>query len=123
MLGNKFKYKSILLNNKFKFFFYKNSFLFLLGFFGIIVLNLSSFYFFKFKNNYLYLLFLNKFFYLSFIKHFKNNYNYLFNIFSIRLKIKGLGYRIRKITKNLYYFFFNYTNMYYLNLPNNILIK
>ena len=41
----------------------------------------------------------------------------------MRIKIKGLGYRIRKVTQELYYFFFNYTNMFYFNIPNNILIK
>lgn len=102
----------------------KKSLLYLKGHYGVIAFKLPSFYFF-FKDNInkFSLIFLKKFYYISFIKHFFVNYNRLFKIYCIRLKIKGLGYRIRKITNNLYYFFFNYTNMFYMYIPSNILIK
>jgi ribosomal protein L6P/L9E len=105
------------------FFLKKQSIIYLNGYFGTLFFRLSSSYLFINKNNKLLFLFINKFNYNNFIKNIFNNYNNLFKIFCVRLKIRGLGYRIRKITKNLYYFFFNYTNMFYFNIPNNILIK
>lgn len=105
------------------FFSYKHSIIYLKGLYGIICFKLPSFYLYKNSLKLISFIFLKKFFYLSFIKHFFVFYKRLFLIFSIRLKIKGLGYRIRKISENLYYFFFNYTNMYYFYIPNNILIK
>ncbi len=68
-------------------------------------------------------IFLNKFDFINFIKLFFVNYNRFSKLYCIKFSIKGLGYRIRKITNDLYYFFFNYTNMYYINISNDILIK
>lgn len=90
---------------------------------GIISIKLPSYYFFINKLNIISFIFLNRFFFISFIKHFFYNYDKLSIIYFIRVKIKGLGYRIRKISNDLYYFFFNYTNMFYFYIPNNILIK
>lgn len=101
----------------------KNSTLKVKGFFGILSYKLPSFYFYKKSINIVSFLFINKFLYFSFIKHFLNFYKKLSFIYSIRLRLKGLGYRIRKVTRYLYYFFFNYTNMFYFYLPKNILIK
>lgn len=105
----------------------KNSILFFWCKNNMIILKLPKYYFYKYnvyKNN-IYFLFLNKFDYINFIKLFFVNYNNIlsYKIYRVKLLIKGLGYRIRKITNNLYYFFFNYTNMFYLNIPNDILIK
>lgn len=101
----------------------KNSILKVKGFFGILLYKLPSFYFYKISKNIIYFLFINKFLYLSFIKHFLSLYKRISFIYSVKLRLKGLGYRIRKITKYLYYFFFNYTNMFYFYIPKNILLK
>lgn len=90
---------------------------------GVIALKLPSYYFYLTNNNIFSLIFLNRFFFISFLKHFFTCLNRLSLIYFIRIKIKGLGYRIRKISNELYYFFFNYTNMFYFYIPNNILIK
>lgn len=50
-------------------------------------------------------------------------YNSLLNFFFIKIKIRGLGYRIREIMDGYYYFFFNYTNYYYLYSPDNLFIS
>lgn len=107
------------------YFSYKKSLLFFKGFYGIIILKLPSYYFYNnFKDNAVFsFIFLKRFFFLSLVKLFFVFYNRLFKIYFIRLRIRGLGYRIRKISSNLYYFFFNYTNMFYLHIPHNILIK
>jgi len=101
----------------------KNSFIKIKGLYGLILYKMPSFYFYKLSKGYINLLFIDKYRYISFIKHIFALYRRLSFIFSVRLRIKGLGYRIRKVSKFLYYFFFNYTNMYYFYLPNNILLK
>lgn len=113
-----------ILNKNFDFWFsLKTSEIFIKGYYGLLIFKLPSYYFFIKNNNLFSFLFLNRFFFISFLKHFFYKYNRLFLIYFIRLKIKGLGYRIRKVSNNLYYFFFNYTNMFYFNIPNNIMIK
>jgi len=101
----------------------KKAILYLKGLYGIIELKLPSYYFFYKKNNIFSLLFIKKNIFINVLRHFLYNYNFLFIIYFVRIKIKGLGYRIRKVSKELYYFFFNYTNMYYLHIPEKILVK
>jgi len=111
-------------NNKLDIFLSPNrSILYLCGLYGIVSLKMPSFYFVNQSTGKLSLLFVRKFFYMSFLKHLTTNYKNLFNIYVINIRVKGLGYRIRKVVNNLYYFFFNYTNMYYFYIPNNILVK
>jgi len=93
------------------------------GLYGVFIYKMPSYYFYKLYNNTIRFIFINKFIFTSFIKHFITLYKKLSFLYSVRLRVKGLGYRIRKITNNLYYFFFNYTNMYYFYLPKNILLK
>jgi hypothetical protein len=124
MTSLNYRKKFYILNKSFDFWFnVKKSLVLIKGYYGIISLRLPSYYFIKNNNNLVSFLFLNRFFFMSFIKHFFYTYNRLFLIYFIRLKIKGLGYRIRKVSNNLYYFFFNYTNMFYFNIPNNIMVK
>jgi hypothetical protein len=101
----------------------KNSLLYIYGFFGILFLKLHIIYFIKKNKKNINLIFLNKIDYKNLIKYVINSYNNISKLYCVKLKIRGLGYRIRKVTNNLYYFFFNYTNMFYFNIPNNILIK
>lgn len=89
---------------------------------GTFKLKLSYIYFFSTKiNNTLIFLKFNLF--KQIVMNFFNLYKKLNFIYFIKLKIKGLGYRIRRVSKYLYYFFFNYTNMYYIHIPKNIIIK
>lgn len=89
---------------------------------GIIVFYLPSYFFHKVKNNQISFLFLKNFFFKSFISHFFSNYLNINNLYIIRLKIKGLGYQIYKITNNLYSFHFHYINYFYVFVPLNIII-
>ena len=59
----------------------------------------------------------------SFIAHLISLYNKLFFIFFLKLKVRGLGYRIKKITSNLFRFFIGTTNYYYLHIPFSFYIK
>lgn len=89
------------------------------------VVYLPSFYFYKklSNNNGFEFLFLNKFFYKSFLRHFLNFYNSVTICYFFKIKVRGLGYRVRSFTNNFCYFYFNYTNYYFVYLPTNIIIK
>lgn len=113
------------LNKHINIFFAKKNFILnIKGFYNIIIYKLPSFFFYnlKFKKS-LKIIFLKKDYFINLFKYIINISKNLINIYCIYLRIKGLGYRIRKITNKLYYFFFNYTNMYYFYLPKNILLK
>lgn len=111
-----------LINNLDLYFFKKYNIFFLKSFLGIFYFYLPSYYFYKDINNNLSFIFLKNFFFKSFISHFFFNYNNLNNIYIMRLKIKGLGYQIYKLTKNLYSFHFHFINFFYLFLPLNIVV-
>lgn len=112
-----------ILNKNFNFYFINKYTLIMKSYYGFFLYKMNSYYFLK-NNKWIYkILFINKIYYKSFIKHFFSLYKKLSNIFSIKLRFKGLGYRIRKISHKLYYFFFNYTNMFYILAPQKILIK
>lgn len=105
--------------------FLKNNNIFVIkGYFGMLFIKMSNLYFMKKnKNISLTFLFLSKILYTNFIKTFLYCYNYTNWLYCIKLKIKGLGFKIKKFTKQLYYFFFNSTNMYYMHIPSDVLIK
>jgi len=58
--------------------------------------------------------------YVSFLKCLNNLF---LDLYFFKLRIKGLGYRLRTIADNFHYIFFNYTNYYYIYIPANLLIK
>lgn len=84
---------------------------------GTVAVKMPSLYYYIKEKIKISFLFTNKFFYKSFIKHIFTNYNTLIRFYFIKLKIRGLGYHIRRISENFYYFFFNYTNFYYFYAP------
>jgi hypothetical protein len=99
------------------------SIIFLKGLNGLSMIKLPSSYFLKNDKKKIFIIFIKKFFFVSFISFLKNNLKILYNYFFFRLKLRGLGFRIRKISSNLYKFFFTSTNFFYLHLPLQIIIK
>src|ERR1700743_1472437 len=67
--------------------------------------------------------FTNYFHYMSFFRHIFHLYNKLCSFYYVRLKLKGLGYRIVHISKFLIKIFFNRSNFFYIHLPNTILFR
>jgi hypothetical protein len=67
------------------------------------------------------------FFSFHFFKNFVNSFialqRKLFFYYFFRFKLKGLGYRIKRISKYLYRFFVISVNYFYLHLPKTILLK
>jgi hypothetical protein len=104
--------------NKIDFFFTKNL-IYIKGYYGYFVLKIPNYYY----SNNLNFLFNKKILYIYLIKNLNILYNKVIFIYSVKLKLRGLGFKIRKVSKNLYYFFFNYINMFYFYIPKNLLIK
>lgn len=116
--------KKHILNSKFDFIhLFNKSLIFIKSFYGILFFHLPSFYYIK-SNKFEHLfLFISRHNFKSFLSNLNFKYNNLFLTYFVKIKIRGLGFRIRKITNSLYYFFFNITNYYYFNVPKNILLK
>jgi len=121
----KFITKKFLLDKNFNIFFFSNRSLFVIkGLFGIFFIKMPSIYYYKCScANMLSLVFFSLFSFNFFFKHFVNNLIKLSKLFFFRIRIKGLGYRIKKISNNLYRFFFTSTNFFYFHIPFNVLIK
>ena len=90
---------------------------------NFILFKLPSFLFYKSNNTSENIIFLTKFHYITFLKHLFNFYNSFFCFYYYTLKLKGLGYRIFQVTKNLLKIFFNRSNFFYLHIPSSILLK
>lgn len=92
----------------------------------VIRLFFINFYFFKLihenkKNlNFIFLNF-NKFF--SFFKNFFNLYNNINNLYFFRLKLKGLGFVLKRYSKYVFSFLMAVNHFFYFFVPNIILIK
>jgi hypothetical protein len=113
-----------LLKNELKLYYnkYENKIIFY-GKYGTSILFLPNFFFVNVTIVGLFFLFVNKKSVINFIKHFFYIYNSVFKIFFIRMKLRGLGYRIIRVAKRLYRFFFAVNHYFYFHIPNNIYIK
>ena len=104
-------------------FLFSKSLLFIKGLYGIGVVRLPKFYFFILNRDKLYLQFNNKYFFSSFLSHFSRVYNNLNFLFFAKIKLRGLGYRIRPMTKDLLRIFMGFTNYIFFHIPQDIFIK
>lgn len=102
-----FKMNFIILKKKTRYFFLKIPYIY----FYKISERIKSFYFY------------NYFTYISFFKHIVHLYNKLFSFYYLRLKLKGLGYRIVHISIFLVKLFFNRSNFFYMHIPRTILFR
>jgi hypothetical protein len=108
----KFLYEDI------KFFLINFDNLIMKGKFGKVNVNLNFYGFVKFENMLkISFLFVNKIIYSSFLKYFFKIYSFVLKLYFFRLRLKGLGYRMFKINKNLLKFFFAKNHYYYFNIP------
>ena len=86
-------------------------------------LKLPSIYFYKLKSTIFSLFLINYFHYITFFKHVIQLYNKLSSFYYLRLKLKGLGYRIVHLSKSIIKIFFNRSNFFYIHLSNTILFR
>jgi hypothetical protein len=120
----KFSLQSLEITSVFDcFFLEKKSLFFFKGSNGVIVLKMPSFYFYKNSLNCFSFLFKNTFFFKSFFSHFLFLFRSLHTYFFFKLKVRGLGYRIRGLAKNLFRFFLGTTNYLFFHVPSNILVR
>jgi hypothetical protein len=82
----------------------------------------STFFFSKNKEKNLFL-FSSKNKYNNFFNNFLFFFNKFFKFFFFRLRLRGLGYRIKRITKKLYRFFFAFNHYFYFHISKNIFLK
>ena len=124
LLKNKIIVKNYNLKKNIKLFFSeKKSLLYIRGLYNYIVIKIPNYYYYLKKNNIISILYNNNKLFFYFLRNINLLYNKLIFLYSVRLKLRGLGFKIRKVSKNLYYFFFNYINMYYFYISKNLLIK
>lgn len=105
------------------YFFQKNNLLVYIYLNVYVILKLFSNIYFKIDKYSFSLIFFDCSNYFAFLKNILFNYNRFFFIYFFRLNLKGLGYRVVKICKNLYKFYFIMSNYYYLHLPLSVLLK
>src|SRR4051812_27576903 len=102
MLIKNFHSKIYKLNNLFFYFFDIYNFCIIISFKNrYFIIKLPSIFFLKKEKNNYFFLFLKKFYYTTFVRHLFNFYNIFFSLYFFNLKLKGLGFRIFIITKNL----------------------
>lgn len=90
---------------------------------GVASAFLPSFFFFKPYKRTLCFLFTSKAFFTSFVKHFMVMHNSISKLFYFKVKLRGLGYRIRKLSKHFLRFFFARNHYYYFNMPQGLFVK
>jgi hypothetical protein len=93
--------------------------------FRFFIFKIPSTYFYKLDDldKKLRFIFLKKKFYIGFLKHMFNFYSKFFIFYYFNLKLKGLGFRIMNVTRNLIKIFFNRNNFFYMHIPLCILLK
>src|ERR1700749_1891363 len=107
-----------------KFFLLNNDFLVIKGKFGKILINLYLYGFINASNLLkLKFLFINKLIYSNFLKYFFKLYSFILKLYFFRLRLKGLGYRMFRINRNMLKFFFAKNHFYYFYIPTYSYIK
>lgn len=91
--------------------------------YGGVQIKLPHWFFFINKPAYISLLFKTKYHFLSVLKHITYLLRYINKIFIVKLKLKGLGYRIKKYCIHLYRFYFTKTNYIYLHVPKYMIVR
>jgi hypothetical protein len=119
----KYRKKNFLVLNSKLIFLKMQNILFLKNILGYIKIYMFSKYFYKNLKNNISFLFTNRKIYNNFLNNFYNFFNKFFRFFFFRLKLRGLGYRIKKITKKLYRFFFAFNHYFYFHISKDIFFK
>lgn len=114
-------FKSRIIFNKFINFFYDffSNFFFVKLYNYALFFKMPSFFFFRRGNFY----FFKKIFLTSFLSHLTTTISFFFSFFFVRFKMRGIGYRVKHITKNIIRFFIGTTNFYYFVSPEDLYIR
>lgn len=97
------------------------SLFFFKGLGNVLVLRVPSFFFFKLNTQGLSLAFTKSFFFKNFLWQFFFRLEQTY--FFLRLKVRGLGYRIKSITPIFFRFFIGTTNLYFFHAPLDMYVR
>jgi hypothetical protein len=109
-------------NIELKFNSYKNI-LYLYNNYSITKIFLPSFYFYSHGSNYLNFIYLNKFFFINIMRQLLNYFRMYVKFYFFKLRLRGLGYKLKKYAIKLYRFFFAYNHYFYFHVPKDIFVK
>lgn len=98
---------------------YFNNFFFFKVMGGFIFFRMPSFFFFQFSSFF----FFKSFFLSSFVGHISSCLRFFCSFFFVRFKMRGLGYRVKHITRNIVRFFIGTTNFFYFLSPICIFLR
>ena len=93
------------------------------GRYGYFHIQLPQYFLFTNSNFAFTLAFTNRASYASMLAIIKYKISHATLIYMARLRVRGLGYRIRKFCPHLYRFYFTKTNFIYLHVPMSIIIR
>lgn len=88
---------------------------------NVLVLRIPSFCFFKVQIQGLSLAFQKAFFFKNFLWQFFFRLQQPY--FFLRLKVRGLGYRIKSLTPIFFRFFIGTTNLYFFHAPSDMYVR
>jgi len=121
MLRQKSHYYKIS-NIEIKFSKHKNI-LYLYNKYSIIKIFLPSFYFYKNDGKHFNFIYLNKFFFTNITRQLLNYFSIYAKFYFFKLRLRGLGYKLKKYAIKLYRFFFAYNHYFYFHVPKDIFVK
>lgn len=93
------------------------------GRYGYFHIQLPHYFFYTKANAQFTLAFTSRGSYATLLAIIKYKIKHATLVYMARLRIRGLGYRIRKFSSHLYRFYFTKTNFIYLHVPVSILIR
>ena len=91
--------------------------------YGYFHIQLPHNYFYTLNSSEFTLAFTNRTSYASLLAIIKYKIKHTSLVYMARLRIRGLGYRIRRFSPHLYRFYFTKTNFIYVHVPVSILIR
>jgi len=95
----------------------------LVGKLGHCFIYLPKYFMFYILNNNFHFLFFIKEYFVSFIKHFFYMYNRVVKLFFFKLRLRGMGYYIKRMSDCFYKIFVANNHFFYFYVPNNVYIR
>lgn len=107
-----------------KFFIVPQKSLFLMtGLLGFYIIHLPSYYFYRLEANVFSFLFLSKFPFVSFLRHLSYYNLRLSRLFFAKLRLRGLGFKVKRLAPSLFRFYFNMEMFTHFHVPSNVLLR
>jgi hypothetical protein len=115
--------KSFFLSDVNLYLFKENNVIFFKNILGSLKIYMPSEYFLSKTLNKTNILFVKRKMFKLFFTNFMFFFNKFFRFYFFKLRLRGLGYRIKKITTKLYRFFFAFNHYFYFHISKDIFFK